>query len=599
MTGIAAKFFFLSFARESCMSRLPKSRIEFGLFSVGLLSLLASRAIGQTSGNSEFVLDLPTAVARAQARAQLENPEPRQDGVSVDEFSRQQLLFRLIAVGDDEMFSGREMRIQFGVWTGSAARTGPATADESAVVAGTIGGRSATVGGFLGALQREREFFNLQRALDRQLRMIKRLEADKHAGLIDIAHVNTLRQSIHVGRANLLSAQISLEESRYQLAIVQLGLRPETPVVIDDMMVRQFDLVDGRIEAVQSWLAELRESILETTAEASLEELTRAADRLAQIRKEIRVSLHDAHADLDVLDAKAEARKRTLTEDEQRSFVAEQGSLAERLADLEIRFTDSLVLLEASRERLESAPRDSAAEDLATNCDVLSNLAAQTSLVRSLARLEAITLEPVELSMVDALKIFLSHRTDWLKRCAALDETRRLLADGHDAENALAEYQAARRALIAYEDRMNAELRQDLRALAQLRKNFEIQREGVGIQLTRVVRTCELINEPQPKAHPEQSVVTLGRPDLARNLASALQALAETQDNLLSVYLQYYKYRIRLSQDLGVMRFDERGMWIDEPLDPNLATVEPAYVVPPEILAFPRREARDDTGGAR
>src|SRR5690349_21575733 len=51
----------------------------------------------------------------------------------------------------------------------------------------------------------------------------------------------------------------------------------------------------------------------------------------------------------------------------------------------------------------------------------------------------------------------------------------------------------------------------------------------------------------------------------------------------MSVWLQYYSNRLELYVDLGIMRLDERGMWIDEPLDKNLAQLEDIYPLPPEL----------------
>jgi hypothetical protein len=128
-------------------------------------------------------------------------------------------------------------------------------------------------------------------------------------------------------------------------------------------------------------------------------------------------------------------------------------------------------------------------------------------------------------------------------------------------------------------------LRQDLRVLVQLGKNFEIQRQATAISLRRLAGIFEvedgMIREPlrwgpptvQPRTEP---------------LWSALTAVCNAQNNLLAVYLQYQKRRFELFQDLGLTRFDERGMWIDEALGRNLAADEPAFSVPPEIRARAR-----------
>jgi hypothetical protein len=49
-------------------------------------------------------------------------------------------------------------------------------------------------------------------------------------------------------------------------------------------------------------------------------------------------------------------------------------------------------------------------------------------------------------------------------------------------------------------------------------------------------------------------------------LLRALQDLRDTQDNFMSVWLNYYAARMTLARDLGIMQLDERGLWIDQPI---------------------------------
>jgi hypothetical protein len=64
---------------------------------------------------------------------------------------------------------------------------------------------------------------------------------------------------------------------------------------------------------------------------------------------------------------------------------------------------------------------------------------------------------------------------------------------------------------------------------------------------------------------------------------SALQSLSDAQNAFMSVWLQYYSNRLETYVDLGIMRLDDRGVWIDEPLDQNLAALEEMYPLPPEL----------------
>jgi hypothetical protein len=94
--------------------------------------------------------------------------------------------------------------------------------------------------------------------------------------------------------------------------------------------------------------------------------------------------------------------------------------------------------------------------------------------------------------------------------------------------------------------------------------------------------TREELNEPPPPVVLGQPPQPLGA-TVATNLLTALQALSDSQNNLMSAWLQHYDERIQLGIDLGVLRLDERGMWIEEPIDQSLAQLEQMYPLPPEL----------------
>jgi hypothetical protein len=47
---------------------------------------------------------------------------------------------------------------------------------------------------------------------------------------------------------------------------------------------------------------------------------------------------------------------------------------------------------------------------------------------------------------------------------------------------------------------------------------------------------------------------------------TALSALRNTQNNLMGVWLNYYAARMRLARELGTMKLDQDGGWIDHPV---------------------------------
>ncbi|HVW39409.1 MAG TPA: TolC family protein, partial [Pirellulales bacterium] len=317
---------------------------------------------------------------------------------------------------------------------------------------------------------------------------------------------------------------------------------------------------------------------------------------------------------------------------ERREFLDQKQRLAGNVAEFESRYGESETVLESTRANLRPGTRRETADALVQIANKLAEFTQEISLTKALARLESVTLEPMELSSVDALQIARVHRLDWMNARASLVDQWRLiafnanalrsnltvtingdmgtlgnnplrfesatgnftaglrfdapitrLAERNNYRQALIQYQQQRRALIQFEDATNLGLRQDLRVLKQLEVNLEIQRRAVAIAIRRVDNTREVLSRPPDIAAAGQAAASTLSPTAAINMISALQALSDSQNNFMSVWLQYYSNRLETYVDLGIMRLDERGMWIDEPLDKNLAALEEMYPLPPEL----------------
>jgi hypothetical protein len=266
------------------------------------------------------------------------------------------------------------------------------------------------------------------------------------------------------------------------------------------------------------------------------------------------------------------------------------------------------------RANLAEESREAATKGLVGLNSELFNVVGDLSLIQVRARLEAVLLEPMVLESDDALAIARANRLDWMNgRAALVDNWRliefnanRLLSDldvefsgdvrthgdnpadfrgstGHlraslefDApltrllerntfRQQLIEYQQARRALVQFEDDIHRRLRQTLRRLKQLELNLEIQRRAVAIAIRRVDQARLILSKPVPPAEPGQPPAQFG-PTATRDLVDALDALRDAQNNFMSVWLNHYAGRMSLIRDLGVMRLDRNGLWIDEPL---------------------------------
>jgi hypothetical protein len=245
--------------------------------------------------------------------------------------------------------------------------------------------------------------------------------------------------------------------------------------------------------------------------------------------------------------------------------------------------------------------------------------------------MEAITLQHETLSSEDALAIARGNRLDWMNNRAALVDTWRLitynanalesylnltfsgdmttrgdnpvkfqaptgdlkvglqfdapftrLLERNNFRQVLIDYQRDRRRLIQFEDSVHQTLRQLLRDLEQLSVNLEIQRRAVTIAIRRVDQTREVLNEPPPPPQPGQATVQLG-PTAALNLLTALNDLQSSQNNFMSVWLNYYATRMKLARELGIMQLDENGVWVEGPLGAAERATDADAAIPPAV----------------
>ena len=107
-------------------------------------------------------------------------------------------------------------------------------------------------------------------------------------------------------------------------------------------------------------------------------------------------------------------------------------------------------------------------------------------------------------------------------------------------------------------------LRALLRNLEQLRQNLEIQRRAVTIAIRRVDQTQLVLNPPRDAPAPGTRPPI--NPTTAINLLGAQQALRDSQNAFLSTWLNYRATRMRLYRELGAMKLDPDGRWVEQPI---------------------------------
>jgi hypothetical protein len=234
------------------------------------------------------------------------------------------------------------------------------------------------------------------------------------------------------------------------------------------------------------------------------------------------------------------------------------------------------------------------------------------SLIQARARAETVRLKPIELDWQLAVEIARRYRRDWMNARAALVDSWRLIefnADNLEStldvvfdgdlrntgdnpirlrdvngqlrvglrfdapltrlqerntyRQALIEYSQARRNYYAFVDAVTRSLRSTLRTIALNQINFEERRIAVLSAIDQVV-----LNDQIQKLREErglESGVTA-----ARDVVSALADFQDAQNDFLSVWINFEVQRLNLDLDLGTMRLDAAGEWVDPgPLGPE------------------------------
>ncbi|MCA9198320.1 MAG: hypothetical protein KDA87_12310, partial [Planctomycetales bacterium] len=489
---------------------------------------------------------------------------------------------------------------------------------------GLAGGGAGQVGGYIGLLQNLQEIRNTQYSLDLQLRTLALLEANLDAGTIDLTQVDQFRQNIETLRAQLLQARTGLDGSLDSFKTDTLGLPPDLAIKLQDEFIRPFQLIAPEITELQDQIAVYQDSLGLLPVAPSVNEFQGAITEANELLADYQTMFEQTDTDLRRLSDELDKRKEAMLPVEQKLFDRDLDQLA---ADYQKR-PEIMAKLQSELDTLRDLGANTPAAErlrrLVRWTRQLSDETQSLSLIQARARLEAITVEPIELESSRAMQIARQNRMDYMNNRASLVDSYRLIAFNADQlqsvlnvrlngdlrtvgdnpvefrgpngtltaslefdapltrllernnyRQALIDYQQSRRRLIQFDDTLNQSIRQQLRNLNQLATNLEIQRRAVIISIRRVDFTRAELNRPAAAADPGTTASAFG-PTAVQNLLSALSDLSNAQNNFMSVWLNYYAGRMQLVRDLGLMQLDEQGNWLDLPLDQLVVEAEAA-----------------------
>jgi len=505
------------------------------------------------------------------------------------------------------------------------SRSGSVGAAGLGLIAGTPAGRTGAprAEGFLGLLEDQQRIRNLESNVARLRESLDQLEAAFDAGRISSRlQVDQARQALFNGQSSLLSARAAYE-TRIDSYKVELGLPPALPLVVRDTLLDRFNssdpaatVLDKRLAAIQSELrnpdriktaADLRRQL---GALRALEmPLNRQLKTIQQDIVRLRESVPVRQAQLRLLGARPDLAD--LSIDPRR---VDPAALTARVKQLETRIAHVGQELELTLGTLRTydpeAPGvalDAARSQLSEIASDLSGMLLALSLDQTATRLETATLPPIDLSEEEALEIARENRLDLMNARARLvdawrqidyyanplNSTLDIFADGNmgtlrnnasrfdgrtgllrmglrfdtplnrlaernDYREAIVSYQRARREYMLFEDRISQSLRNTLRIVKLSQFNFELRRSAVQIAISQVdLARLRLEEPPRPGAQAQFGATT------ARDLVSALNDLLDSQNDFLSLQVGYDVLRMVLDFELGTMRIDKDGLWID------------------------------------
>lgn len=388
---------------------------------------------------------------------------------------------------------------------------------------------------------------------------------------------------------------------------------PDLPTELDDGLIRQFQFVAREATAVQDSIVELQARVGKLPKDASVETLRQVLTDVFKSVEPVRRRLDDVRADVARMKEAVPGRERTMTEGERKRFQHDGEQLRKQLAELEQQFGAARAELEGIRDGLSEQSRSATTGRLVVWMSKFLRLSQVLILVQARTRLEAVTVEKIELRSQDAFEMALANRLDFMNARAALADRWRSVEINADAlksvlnitgggdlrtarnnpvsfraptgslrlglefdapftrllernayRQSLIDYQQSRRDFIQSCDSLQVGLRELLRQIERLGTTLEIQRSAVAIAIRRVDMTQADLYKPVRPPPPGQRPTGFG-PTAAFNLLSAQSALRDTQNSFMSVWLNYYAARMRLARELGVMTLDRDGRWIDSP----------------------------------
>jgi len=505
------------------------------------------------------------------------------------------------------------------------SRGGPVGAAGLGLLAGTPSG---TVGapradGLMGLLEEEQRIINLEGNLARLRESLDQLQAAFDAGRVPSRlQVDQARQALYSGQSSLLST-LAAYQTRLDNYKIDLGLPPETTVVVRDPLLNRLALTDKTTTEISRQLSDELARIRNRDGIKSKDDLIERLDRILGLKAPFTGQLAKVQVDLGRMRENLPVRQTQLRRLRERADLStlsigpdqfDPGRLATKIELLGNRcqtmtkdIADAFAALKTYEIEMAGMDLEAARSRLVELSSRLSGLMLALSLDQTAIRLETLALPPIAIGAGEALGIARDHRLDWMNaRARLVDSWRQVDVRANPLLSGLSLTAAGDmgsiRDNLARLDARNGNLRLGLRfdsplSLLAERNDYrealiEYQRarrgldefeDRVSLSLRNTLRIVDL-SQINFELRREAVQIAISQVDLARlrldepprpgvqaqfgattarDLVSALSDLLSAQNDFLGVWVSYEVLRMLLDFELGTMQLNHDGRWLD------------------------------------
>lgn len=471
------------------------------------------------------------------------------------------------------------------------------------------GERSPAVGYYflLYFQQRVRNATDNVRALESQVAEVRSLWEAGRASSLDVTQLESSLQRSR-SRYMRLRNRFQDEMDRYKL---QLGFPPEMEMDLDDTMLSPFQFIDpdlnrveDRLRSFVSRIGELSRSEEGAVWKSAVEEM----DEIHVETEKLFPLIGDDFKRLKKIVPQMRKRRGEQAAETTQQEMKQDQQVFHRVKREFLGHLDQWKQLkkEVNSQPLIPARRVELMDQIRPIHEALIQVVRELSVIQLRVRIQLVLLQPVTLDMDEVVRIALANRLDLMNRRGVVVDARRrieLAADAMEAtvdlvteatvntdpllenrqpvdfhsdqsefrvglslktpldrrreqnnyRSAQIAYARARRNYMAAEDQVKLDVRKHFRSVLMLEENFEIKRRALRIAAFELDQAIEFGKRPGTKGMQQ-----------GLNLSRALDNILDVQDDLIDRWVEYETARLQLFRDMGTMRLDERGFWVDD-----------------------------------